>query len=183
VGLCYHGQRGTGIITENLISEATWQSLSPTTIIGGNWGRYYIGIYSATKAFMIDTTAPNGVIWLDIGGHGVFEDSISGNLYVVGVGNTVGKFAAGSVLTSTFKSGVIRTKELFTAACGRVDATTYPVQFKLWADGVQVMDQSITSKEPFIIPNHRRSTLWQVELSGAGPFEAVSVATDREDLP
>lgn len=183
VGLCYHGQRGTGIITENLISEATWQSLNPATIIGGNWGRYYIGIYSATKAFMIDTTAPNGVIWLDIGGNGVFEDSISGNLYIVGEGNTVGKFAAGTGLTATFKSGVIRTKEYLTAARGRVDATTYPVQFKLWADGVLVHDAAITSKEVFTITNHRRATLWQVELSGSGPIEAVSVATDGEELP
>lgn len=182
-GLCYHGQRGTGIITKSIIDKATWRALTPSGIVGAVYGQYYVGIYSGAAAFMIDTLDPTGVVWLDLGGFGVFEDTISGNLYLTGTGNTVRKFDAGSQLTAIFKSRVIRTKEKLCAHWARIEASNYPVSFKLWADGVLKADISVPGREPVTLPSGYQAELWQIQLSGAGPIEGVSVGTDVDELP
>ncbi len=182
-GLCYHGQRGTMNLTNDLISRSTWLALNPATIIGAVHEQFYIGIYSATQAFMIDTLNPTGVIWLSLGGYGVFEDSLSGNLYIAGAGNTVRKWEAGAQLTALHKGPVVRTKEPHCAHWARVEASAYPVALKLWADGNLVVDVSVANRKPVVLPSGYVAELWQREVSGAGPIEGVAVATDIEDLP
>ena len=182
-GLCYHGQRGTFNMTKGIIARDTWRALNPAGIIGAMHEGYYIGIYSPTQAFMIDTMNPVGVIWLTFGGHGVFEDTISGNLFVVGTGNVVNKFDAGSVLTALFKGKVARTRERLAANFVRVDASQYPVTFRLWADGVLTETVSVTNSNPTRLGGGANAMLWQAEVSGPGPIEGVSVATDHQDLP
>lgn len=182
-GLCYHGQRGTGILSQNFIEKATWRALTPAGIIGACIEPFYVGIYSPTKAFMIDTTNPVGVVWLDIGGYGVFEDSVSSNLYIAGAGNTIKLWEAGAALTAIYKTAMERTAQPCNAVWARIDASTFPVTLKLWADGVLVGTLTAPSRDPFRIPVHNTSELWQAEVSGVGPIEGFAVVSDIEELP
>lgn len=185
-GLCYHGQKGTMIITERLLTKAQWQAMIPESIIGAAWGEWYVGFYDdgAKKGFMINTHRPDGVIWLTQGAYAVFEDTISDNLYLLDSGNTIKKWDAGSVASATFKSRVFRHPNGACPGAARIVATTYPVTFSMWADGVlKVNAQSVTTDDPIRLPGGYWAEEFQVEISGTGPVEGVFVAEEIADLP
>jgi hypothetical protein len=186
-GLCYHGQRGTFVMTERLLTKAQWRALNPASIIGANWGSWYVGFYdngTTRQGFMIDTEKPDGIIWLNQGASGVFEDSVSETLFLVDTGNVIRKFDAGLVDSATFRSRVFRHPMATNPGAARIIGTTYPVTFSLWADGVLMVDaRTITSDEGFRLPGGYVAEEFQVQVVGAGPLEAVFVAEEMADLP
>jgi hypothetical protein len=188
-GLCYHGQRGTAIITERILTKAQWRALNPASIIGANWGDWYIGFYSegaegAEGGFMINTTQPDGVIWLTQVAAGVFEDSISESLYLLTTGNVIRKWDAGTVQSATFRSKVFRHPSPSCPSAARVVASTYPVTFSMWADGsLKVNAKTVTNDDVFRLPGGYMAEEFQVEVSGTGPLEAVFVGEEVVDLP
>lgn len=185
-GLAYYGERGTMLLTKNILTRAQWQALVPSTIIGACWRNWYIGFYNdgTRKAFMIDTLDPSGIIWLAQGAFGVFEDSVSESLYLLDTSYAVRKFDSGSVASATFKSKVFRHPRTTTPGAARVIATTYPVTFSLWADGVQVVNAlSVANDTGFRLPGAYSGEEFQVQISGTGPVEAVFVAEEMGDLP
>jgi len=187
-GLAYHGQLGTRLLTEGIISPEDWRALTPANIIGACWGRYYVGIVSPTLSFMIDTTNPVGIMWLDFGGYGVFEDSLSENLYLIGAtsGSTtpINKWRSGTTQTALFKSRKFRFPKPINAGWARVVASTYPVTFSLWVDDVLVVNaRAISSEEPFELPPTPTGRYLQVQLSGAGPIEGVAISESPGELP
>jgi hypothetical protein len=185
-GLAYFGERGTMLLTKNILTRAQWQALVPSTIIGACWKNWYIGFYNdgARKGFMIDTLNPAGIIWLSQGAYGVFEDTVSESLHILDTAYAVRKWDSGSAGSATFKSRIFRHPRITTPSVARVVATTYPVTFSLWADGaLKVNAQSITSDAGFRLPGGYAAEEFQVQVSGNGPVEAVFVAEETEDMP
>jgi hypothetical protein len=185
-GLCYYGENGAKVLTKDLLTKAQWRALVPSTIIGASWGGWYIGFYNdgTRKGFMIDPANPVGIIWLTQGAYGVFEDSVSETLFLLDTGNTIKKWDSGSVGSATFKSKVYRHPGGMNPGAARIVATTYPVLFSLWADGVlKVNAQSIANDEPFRIPGGYWAEEFQVQVSGTGPLEGVFVGSEIADLP
>lgn len=185
-GLCYHGQKGTLNLTERILTRAQWQALVPETIIGANWGDWYVGFYNdgTRRGFMINVNKVEGIIWLTQGAFAVFEDPISETLFLLDSSNVVKKWDNGSVASATFKSKVFRHPQAVSPGAARVVATTYPLTFSLWADGVlQVNARSVTSDAPFRLPCGYVAEEFQVQIVGTGPVEGVFVAEEMADLP
>ena len=184
-GLCYHGQYGTKILTKNLLTKAQWRALVPSTIIGASWNGWYVGFYNdgTRKGFMIDPANPVGIIWLTQGAFGVFEDSISETLFVLDTSNAIKKFDAGAAQSATFKSRVIRTPSPTNPGAARVIATTYPVTFKLWADGSLKNTTTVADDDGFRLPGGYEAEEFQVQIEGAGAVEGVFVGESMGDLP
>ncbi len=185
-GLYYHGQKGTFNLTERILTRAQWQALVPETIIGASWGDWYVGFYNdgTRKAFMVNTQKVEGIIWLDQGAYAVFEDQISETLFLLDSGNVVKKWDNGAIGTATFKSKVFRHPQAVCPGAARVVATTYPVTFSLWADGVlKVNAQSVANDAPFRLPGGYVAEEFQVQIVGTGPLEGVFVGEEMADLP
>jgi hypothetical protein len=186
-GLCYFGSLfPASVITEKFISKAAWASLTPSSIVGVSWGRWYIGFYNngTRGGFMIDTTNPVGVIWLDQGADAVFFDLISQSLYLLDTGNTVKKWDSGSALTASFTTGVVRATDKTTPGRAQVIATTYPLTFSLYGDGTLVHTRTVSNSLPFPLPgNYGGANEFYATVSGAGPVEAVLLAEETDDLP
>jgi hypothetical protein len=185
-GLCYHGERGTFILTERLLTKAQWRALVPDTIIGASWGRWYIGFYNdgTRKGFMIDTLQPDGIIWLEQGAYGVFEDTISENLYLLDTAYAVRKWDSGSVGSATFKSKVVRHPYETNPGAARIVASTYPVTFSLWANGNLVVNgKSVTNDQAFRLPGGYVASEFQAQATGTGPIEGVFIGEEVADLP
>ena len=185
-GLAYYGQQGARILTDGILTKAQWRALVPSTIIGASWGRWYIGFYNdgTQRSFMVDTVQPAGILWSTVAAYGAFEDSVSETLHLLQTGNTISKWDAGTQLSGTWKSGVIRTRTAANPGAARVIGTTYPVTFSLWADGVlKVNAQSVTSDAAFRLPSGYVAEEFQVQVVGAGPLEGVFVGTEMADLP
>lgn len=186
-GLAYHGQLGTKILTSGILTKAQWRALVPSSIIGASWGRWYIGFYNdgtTRGSFMLDTVDPAGIIWTDVPGYGVFEDSISETLYVLGAGNIISKWDYGTQLEATYKSAVYPIPTEANAGCVRIIASTYPVRFSLWADDEIITYQmEVFDDEPVRLPGGYVARTFQAQVNAKGPVEGVFVAEEFADLP
>lgn len=186
-GLCYVGTLfNPMVMTEKFISKAAWAALVPSSIIGVSWGRWYIGLYNngtVRGGFMIDTTNPVGVIWLDQGADAVFFDLISQSLYLLDTGNIIKKWDSGSQLTASYTTGVERITDQSTPGVAQVIASAYPVTFALFGDGSQRYTRSVTDSLPFRLPGGYRANEFYCSVAGAGPVEAVLLADEMVDLP
>lgn len=186
-GLCYYGTKGAFILTQNLMTEAEWRALVPSTIIGAFWQGYYIGFYNdgTRKAFMVNTNAPEeGFILVNQGAYAIFSDPLSGTLYILDSGNVIKKWDAGTVGSASFKSKVYRNPRAVNPGAARIIATTYPVTFSMWADGVlKVNGKTVNSDTPFRLPGGYTAEEFQYQISGTGPVEGVYVAEEMVDLP
>lgn len=195
-GLCYHGQLGTKVLTEAIMSRAQWRAIVPSTIIGAAWGRYYLGFFNdgTRRGFMLDTIEPRGIVWLEQGAHAVFSDTVSQALYLLDGVTTIRKWDSGALLQATFKSGVVRHAYETCPGAAAVAATTYPLTFTLWANvrtspadasvmaWQQIHTQAVTGPEPFRLPGGYLARDFQVQIQGAGPAEAVMLAEEVADI-
>lgn len=186
-GLAYHGQLGTKVLTDGVLTKAQWRALGPSSIIGACWGRWYIGFYNTGTergSFMIDTVEPGRIIWTDVVGYGAFEDSVSETLYVLGYGNSILKWDYGSMLEARFKTAVFRRPTDVNAGAARIVATQYPVRFTLWANGeIRVYQREVFSDDTFRLPSGYVATEFQAQVDGKGPIEGVFVGEEMADLP
>lgn len=185
-GLAYYGQNGSINLTADILTEAQWKALVPSTIIGASWGRWYIGFYNdgTRRGFMIDTVAPTGLIWLTQGAYAVFSDPFQGLLYILDSSNNIKKWDAGSVASATFKSRVFRLQRPANPAVARVIATTYPVTLSMWADGdLKVNAMSVANDDEFRLPAGYMCEELQYQTVGTGPVEGVFIGEHPKDLP
>lgn len=189
-GLCYHGQKGTYVMTDatnnRVFTRAQWRALAPETIIGAAWGDWYIGFYNdgSRKGFMINTQDPTNYILLTQGCYAVFSDPLSDTLYLLDSGNTIKKWDSGAVMSATYKSRVYRHPGGSCPGAAQIIATTYPVTFSMWADGVlKVNAQVVTNDDPFRLPDGYWADEFQYQISGVGPVEGVYIAEEIADLP
>ena len=190
-GLCYMGQSGPRVLTKGIMRPKQWQALVPSTIIGARYtspdgqGDYYFGFYNdgSRKGFMIDPADPRGIIFLEQGAYGVFQDTVSGNLYIADSSFAIRKWDAGSALTVTHKTGEVRHPYETNAGWGMVIAESYPVTFKVWGDGVLRHTQTVADEQPFPLPDQYLARDFQVEVSGVGPIQGAVLAEDVSDLP
>lgn len=192
-GLCYVGQ-GANIVTEGILSKEQWEALNPASIIGTRFERYYVGFYNdgQAKGFMIDPLNPQGIIWLTFGARGQFYDPISDRLYLQNTGNVIQRWNHGSDLTASFKTNVVRHQcDVNPAFAMLVADVPVVVQFKLWANILQpngarlwtlVVDQSVTTGEPFQLPSGYMAQDFQVQVDTTGALQGVMLAEAIEDF-
>jgi hypothetical protein len=197
-GLAYHGMVGpTRLLTEGVISEAAWEAINPSSIIGARWKQFYIGFYNADgvrRSFMIDTLNPiSSVIWLTQGAYGVFQDTAGEALYILDTTFRIRKWDSGVVQQALIKSGIELVPGKTCPSAARVIGTTYPCTFTLWAllqtanpdapAWTQIISKTVTNDQPFRLPGGYASDQFQRQIVGTGPCEGVFVADDISELP
>jgi hypothetical protein len=92
------------------------------------------------------------------------------------------KFDAGTALTYQWRSGVFHLPSDVSMAAARVNASAYPLTFKLYADGALKFTKTVASASVFRLPSGYRSRRYQVELSGTSNVREVGFATSVEEL-
>ena len=183
-GLCWYGDGGFRLLTGDMLTREQWQALNPSTMIASRVLGFYICFYedgATRKGFLIDPKNPQGIYFLGTGYHALYRDPISDRLYVLDGGN-VRRWDAGSAMTATFKSKLIQTPEPTCMQAWEVIAKGYPVTLKVWADGLLIVDRSITSDDS-VRPNVAKyADQFQVEVSSTARVIAVRGGTDVDDL-
>ena len=131
---------------------------------------------------MFDFNNPNGMYFMDFGVDALHLDDLQDALYVLD-GVNVQKWDAGSAKTVTFKSKLWKMPNPVSAfACAEVQADTYPVTFKLYADGVLKHTQTVADANPFRLPSGYRAQTLQIELSTTGAIQGCAVAHSMAEL-
>ena len=188
-GLAYVGNGGPRLLTQGVMTRDDWQALKPETIQGCMYEGRYFGFYndgvsnpSARKCFIFDPANPNGLYFLDFGVDALYLDDLQDALYVLD-GVNVQKFDAGAAKTVTFKSKLFKMpKPTQGFACAEVVAESFPVTFKLYADGVLKHTQTVANANPFRLPSGYRAQDFQIEVATTGAVQLVAMAHSMQEL-
>jgi len=173
-------------LTEKMFSRREWQALVPSSIHGYyHEGRYH-GFYNTgvvQRGFIFDPAQGNGAFtFVDTYATAGYADLVQDALYLK-VGSTIVKWAAsGSSYTYTWKSAKFETPVLTNFSRGQVSAATYPVTFKLFADGVLKLTTSVANNDPFPLPGGFTSRYHEVEVSGTSEVFSVAIANSVAEL-
>lgn len=182
-GLCWYGEGGFRLLTENILTREQWQAMQPSTMIASRYGRFYVCFYNdgAKKGFVIDPEQPAGVYFLSTGYDAVYRDPLTDRLYVLD-GGDVRRWDTGSAMTATFKSKLIRLPMATAIGAIQVISKVYPVTVTMWGDGTQRYTGSVPSDHPIRPPSGWRAEELQFEVSAAGRVIAVRAAPTVEML-
>lgn len=110
-----------------------------------------------------------------------FNDLLTDTLYLQ-IGSNIQSWDTGSALTYTYKSRRVLRDEAINPACAKVDASAYPVTFKLYADGVLKHTETVADARAFRLPGGYRAFAFEYELSGTADVRRVSIATSMSEL-
>ena len=174
-------------VTESMFSRAAWQALVPTSMTGYMQDGRYIGFYntgSLSGGFVVDPAQGDATFsFISTYATGGYVDTVQDALFLK-VGTTISKFAAGGgVLQASWRSGVVELPTQTNPACAQVKATTYPVTFKLYADGVLKHTQTVADINPFWLPSGYKASTVEIALEVAsGEVTGVFVGSSTAEL-
>jgi hypothetical protein len=183
-GLCWYGAGGARILTAGIMTREDWQALVPSSIIGKQYEGLYFGSYndgSGRKGFFIDPSNPQGIFFLDTGYEAMHFDELKDQLYVLS-GGSVQRWDAGALMTARFRSKMFKVPRPINFACAEVVADTYPVTFRVFADGVLRHTQTVANRNPFRLPAGFMAMDWQLELEGTAAVQTAAIATSMAEL-
>ena len=197
-GLCWYGNGGPRILTAGIMLREDWQALSPSSIIGCMYEGLYFGSYleggprGTRRGFFIDPNNPQGIFFMEKGYQGMYFDELRDHLYVLD-GTSIlkwdaapdtGEWSPGGdrFMTYRVKSKMFKQPIPHNFAAAEVIASEYPVTFRLHADGVQVFEKTVASRDPFWMPAGYRAMDYQIELEGTAPVQGVAIASSKKEL-
>jgi len=175
------------VITDKFMTRDDWQALKPESMIGFGYNGRYICFYDdgVTPAGFIFDPRDMGaaLVHIDDTATGGFVDPVTDSLYLI-VGNYIKRFDGASTNQSyTWKSKIVRTNSPINFAMGRVFADSYAsLTFKLYADGVLKNTTTVTSKDPFRLPDGYTAEDWEILLTGTDTVTKVVIGEDVEDF-
>lgn len=183
-GLCWYGDGGYRMLTQDLMEPEQWRAIAPSTIVAGKHRGLYVAFFHdgvSQRGFVIDPKNPQGIYWIADGYDAVFRDPLTDKLFVLDGGN-IRVWNTGSALTATFKSRVFATPSPVNIGAVEIVAKGYPVTFTLWADGVQVHQQSVTSEEIVRPPGGYQADKFQVQIESTQRVIAVRMGQNVDEL-
>ncbi len=178
---------GSKIITDKLMDRDDWQALVPSSINGYEYNGRYFGFYNTgtvTGGFILDPSSQAGALtFTDQYATAGYNDPIRDTLYLQ-IGNDIKRWDGDPVnnLTYDWKSRIVLPGKPQVMTVGQVEAGSYPLTLKLYADGALKHTQTVASAEPFRITNMDRAREFEVELSGSSQVKAVYIAQNMPDL-
>lgn len=185
-GLAYIGSGGPRLLTAGIMDRRDWQAINPSSIIACMYEGRYVASYldgATRKGFVLDPSNPAGVYFTDLGFTAAYTDDLQDTLYVL-IGTSVRKWDAGATARIvSFRSRLFRTPRPIPApSCAQVIADAYPVLLTVYADGLTVFEEDVTSTEPVRLPGGYHAQEFQLEVSSPAPVQSVAMAHSFDEL-
>lgn len=187
VGLSFVSAAGPVNLTASILSKDEWASYVPSSIDGYTIdGRYYAFYDTGTvQASLIFSFGEDpGFVKCDQFITAGYTEERSNALFVVNrlsTVNTLMEWNSGTAMLASWRSKDYRFHSGVCMARAKVVASSYPVVFKLFGDGVLKLTQNVMNALPFPLPDGRNYTIsYQVDTSYR--VSAVKVATSVKEL-
>jgi hypothetical protein len=180
-GLVYVGAGGSRVVTQELYTREEWQALNPATIEAYFHDGKYIGMFSSGGGFILNSLEDASLTFFDEAVTAGYADKINDALYLC-IGGVIKKFNAGTDKSYTWRSKKFQVAQSPAPACVRVDADTYPVTLKLYADGVLKHTETVANERVFRLPKGYRPREIEMELSGTARVRLLAVANKPMEL-
>ena len=175
------------ILTADFFTRKEWQTLNPSSIIGGQHdSRYYAYFDDGVNkgGFILDPKS-NGspFVFTDQYFDGLYNDLRNDALYGVRQG-TISKLEGSTTLLGyTWRSKQFLLPKPLNFKCAQVIAADYTnLTVKFYIDGALVHTAQPTSQAPFQLPAGYKGRVLEVELTGTSTVIAVHVAESMEEL-
>ena len=181
-GLFLVGGGSTRNLTDTLFSRSEWSAMSPSTMSGYVIDNAYIGFYGGTSGFIFDLSTGDFVTlnWYASAG---FYDPQRDALFLVTGGRSLVKFNSNtSNMAMIWKSKEFYSARPVSMAVARVEAASYPVTFKLYADGILKLTQTVANSGVFRLPSGFMANSWTFEVSGSNEIYSAGMATALEEI-
>jgi hypothetical protein len=175
-GLWIVGTGAINLMTEKLMTQKEWQTLSSGLVFAVQYETNYIA-FTASGGFVFDTATGN-LTNHTVTATGGWYDRENGNLYLVMNGAIVQWIGGSAVNQLTWKSKRFRAPYPINHIAARVIAAG-PVTVLIYADGVlrHTETQTVRDSEPFMITDGDNATDWEIEVRGF--YEVTSILVGR----
>lgn len=169
-------------LTELTYSRREWQAISPSSLSGYVVDNQYVGFYGGTAGFILDLQAGD-ITYLDWHASAGYYDPIRDALFLVTNTNSLVKFdAAGTNKTAAWRSKAFYLPRPVSMGAGRVEAASYPVTFKVYADGALKHTETVASDAEFRLPSGFTAKQWEFELSASVEILSAGFAEVAQEL-
>lgn len=183
-GLVMLSSNGSKIITENMFTRKQWQEyFNPSSIHAYQHDRKYVAFYdngTTQGGFIFDLTTGQFVMH-DIYATAGYSDLVIDKLFLAFADRSIKPWGFGSELSYTWKSKKLTLPAVMTMSCAQVEAESYNVTAKFYADGTLIHTQTVTSRTPFRLPAVSARD-WEVQLEGDKEVFSVAMAQSMAEL-
>jgi hypothetical protein len=171
------------MVTEGIFDRDDWQALSPSSMAGYRWNDLYVGFYNnGTPGGFVFDPETKDFAFVDVSATAGYADQATGKLYLVGSDGKVSEWDAGSALTLTWESKAFLTEAPLNMGAAQVKGSSYPITFKVYADGVLKHTQAVADGKPFRLPGGYLAEKWEFSVSSSGKIQSVSMAPNIANL-
>jgi len=167
---------GSNVVTESMFDKYSWQNMNPSNLVGVRYENKYVGFLNTTSGdggFIYDMNAKTWNFH-SIYATGGFNDLKNDALYVI-KSNELWKWDTGTALSYVWKSKKFTFPEPKGFTCYRVQAEAYPITFKVYRDGTEIVNKSVTSASIGRLPSGI-GTDWEFQLEGNTEVYNVQIA-------
>jgi hypothetical protein len=185
-GIAYLGEGGARVLTKEIALRVDWQALVPSSIVACDLDGMYLASYNdggGRRSIMVDPRKADGWYFSSVGFSAAHRDPIADQVYLLN-GTNIQKWDAGSALSASARSKVMRVSKPTSFTFGQVVADAYPVTLSMWANGTQrLTNYSVTGPRPFRLPAGFLADEWQVEVTTTGAaVQLVALAQSSAEL-
>jgi len=182
-GLIALAPSGSKNLTDTMFTHDQWQTFVPSSIHGYHQDGKYIGFYdtgSAQGGFMYDLQSGQFILH-SLYAEAGYTDIQRDELFLAFDDRTVKKWLDGSFLSYTWKSKKFTLPQIMSFACAQLEAETYPVTMKVYADGSLIHTQTVANRNPFRLPAVAGRD-WEVQLEGSSEVFSMAVAQSMSEI-
>ena len=176
------------LVTQGILTEQQWAEYQPETIKGFAYNDMYVAFYGSGNrkgGFIFNPkSAEIGFIDLTDWAKNGFVDPEEKYLYLLDGKRNIVRWNddAMPTITYTWKSKVVGSLKPNNMSCAKVKAASYPLTFKLYADGNLKYTKLVSSPDPFVLPNGYSAREWQIEVEGKTHVQDIQVSDTYMEL-
>lgn len=182
-GLVAVGGREAEVITAQAMSREQWQALNPASIHAYRYDGRYIAFYLVGGIYGAFAFTPaDGFEFYDLMASGGYYDLLNDRLCMISE-RVVKAWGAGLPMSMIWRSKTFEFPPGGSFTCAKVIARSYPVEFRLLAEGEVVALMQIEDRQLFRLPaGYAHVREWAVEVRGTNEVFSVQVATSPSEL-
>jgi hypothetical protein len=187
-GLEYVGPSGAQLLSQQKFDEKEWAAYAPSSFTAAQIGTRYFACYDTgvvKGSIIFSFVTPDAVTTTTVWGSALWQDKSTDQLYIVQQpGNVIRRWDSvpNTYLTSKWKSKEYTYRRDINMAAARVEAFTYPLTFKLYANGVLKHTQTVLDAYAFPLPDGYEATRYSFQYEGTSVVTRISMATSFDEL-
>ncbi len=171
------------LATEGVVTPEQWRAYNPYTMHAYRYGELCVIFYdNGTQGCLIFDPRRKDFMRMSLYATAGYEDKNLGALFLQ-VGDDIVKWQGGATYrTAKWRSKLYLTRAPSNYGAAKVEAYSYPVTFRLYADGALKHTEAVANNLPFVLPSNYLANRWEVEIEGTAKVRYVVMAASVGDV-